>query len=86
MFARLLKYAETVNKARIEAGMLPRRNVVRLTFEEWNELCIDPVFALIYDPQYMHVILHDVVFRCEQPARMPAATSGTTAHSDMSHD
>ena len=47
MFAKILAYAEAVNRARIIAGMLPRRNVVRLTSEEWNELCIDPVFALV---------------------------------------
>lgn len=86
MFAKILAYAEAVNRARIIAGMLPRRNVVRLTSEEWNELVIDPVFALVHDPRYQHVIIHDVVFRCDQPARMPAATSDTTGHSDTSHD
>lgn len=79
MFAKLLTYAEGVKALSKTAGILPRRNVVRLTSEEWNELTLDPVFQLVHDPRYQHVILHDVVFRCDQPI------SGTTERAGMPH-
>jgi hypothetical protein len=79
IFARLLIMTRYIELTAQEAS-LPRRTVVRLTAEEWAELCADPQFAKIHDGKD-YTIMNDVLLRKEtpkveraQPATVPQAT------------
>jgi len=70
MFARLLTTTRHIQLALNMAGF-NRRGLIRLTPEEWAELCEDLEFRKMHDGRDF-AIMHDVVIRPDKPVTVSA--------------